>query len=80
MNVKIIIWWKEEQVRQGRNIVADGRAGAHNPHAYLPLPHAHSLTKKIVTAASYMRAFPLIYLIITNGRTNGWTDEHSIFI
>ena len=43
---------EKKQVTRGHNIVADGWAGANNPHAYSLPPHAHSYSQTIITAAS----------------------------
>ena len=63
-----------KQVTRGHNIVADGWAGACNPHPHPRPPHSHSNTQIITTAASKMRVFALFNSIITDGRTNGRTN------
>ena len=60
--------WK--QVTRGHNILADGWAGASNPHPYHPPPHAHSHTQTILTAASQTRVCALRDLIVKDGPTD----------
>ena len=55
-----------KQVTRGHNIVANGWAGASNPHPH-PNPHTQNISETLV--------FPLFDLIITNGQTDGWADR-----
>ena len=60
-----------KQVTRGHNTVADGWAGASNPHPH-PNPHpTHKHTQKV----SKTLVFPLFDSIIMDGPTDGWTDQ-----
>ena len=58
---------------QGHNIVADGSAGAFNPHPHRRPAHTHSHTKIIKTAASKC-VFALFNSITMDQQTDGRTD------
>ena len=62
----------KEQVTRGHNIVADGWAGASNPHP-TQLPPQHSTKYSIQNAH-----FPTFRLVVTDGRTDGPTDGQSL--
>ena len=66
---------------RGHNIVADGWAGASNPHTHHPPPHTYSQTQTVTTGASKMRVFAIFNSITTDrptdGRTDGRTDTPS---
>ena len=80
---------KEKQVTRGHNIVADGWAGASNPHPHpnpihtlTHTPSTHKHTQKV----SKTSVFPLFDSITmmdgptdqrTDGRTNGRTDQRT---
>ena len=59
----------KKQVTRGHNIVADGWAGASNPHPH-PNPHP---TLKPTQKVSKTLVFPLFDSITMDGRTNGRT-------
>ena len=62
---------KKKQVTQGHNIVADGWAGASNPHPH-PMPPTNTDTQKTFKSL----VFPLSTYALMNDRlTNGWTDR-----
>ena len=73
-------WYQEKQVTRGHNIVADGWAGASDPHPYPnPLPTLKH-TKSIKNAR-----FPMFQLDDpgrtdepTDQQTNGRTDGQSL--
>ena len=61
---------KKKQVTRGHNIVADGWAGASNPH-----PHPNpSTTLKPTQKVSKTLVFPLFDSFTTDGPTDGPTD------
>ena len=59
-----------EQVTRGHNIVADGWAGASNPHP-LPMPHTHTQKKHLKRSFSH---FSTRVHGPTDRRTDGRTD------
>ena len=63
-----------QQVTRGHNIVADGWAGASNPHPH-PNPHP---TLKHMQKVSKTVIFLLFDSITTDQRTDGWTDGQSL--
>ena len=67
-----------KQVTRGHNIVADGWAGASNPHPHPNPPPTLKPTQKV----SKMLVFPLFDSITTDGRTDGpmdqWMDGQSL--
>ena len=62
----------EKQVTRGNNIVADGWAGAANPHAY-PTPHPNPFPTQTHTKSFKNACFPTFRLVLTDQRTNGPT-------
>ena len=73
MKIKIA----KNQVTRGHNIVADGWAGAYNPHPHPRPPHTHSDTQTITTAGSKRRIYALFNSITTDGPTDRRTDKAS---
>ena len=64
-----------EQVTRGHNIVADGWAGASNPHPHPNPPLTLKHTQKVFKNA-HLPTFPLVLTDgWTDGRTDGWTDK-----
>ena len=60
-----------EQVTRDHNIVADGWAGASNPHPYPNPQPTHKHTQKV----SKTLVFPLFDSWVTDQRTDGPTDR-----
>merc|ERR1712042_184451 len=65
---------REQQTTRGHNIVADGWAGASNPH---PNPNSHPHTHKRTQKVSKTLVFPLFDSISTDGPTDQRTDKAS---
>ena len=59
-----------KQVTRGHIIVADGWAGASNPHSHPMPPHQHTYQKKSKTLI-----FPLFDSCVMDGRTDRRTDR-----
>ena len=69
---------ENKQVTRGHNIIADGWAGASNPHPHPRPPHTHSHTHTIAPAASKMRVFAFSTRSSrTDRRTDGPTDRRT---
>ena len=62
---------------RGHNIVADGWAGAYNPHPYPRPPRTNSRTQIITMVLSKARDFVLINSITPDGTTDRRTDKAS---
>ena len=75
MVCKKLIRLIDKQVTRGHNIVADGWAGAANPHP-LPTPHPTRLPAQTHTQkASKTLVFPLFDSCSRmDQQTDGWTD------
>ena len=80
-HVKETLFILISQGTRGHNVVADGWAGAYNPHPHPHPPQTHSQTQDNSTKASKTRVFALFNSIITDGptdrRTYGPTEQRA---
>ena len=71
-----------QQVTRGHNIVADGWAGASNPHPHPMPPHQHTYPKKHLKCSFFHFSTRALRTDRqadgrTNGQTDGWTDQRT---